>query len=142
MRNRGNTPVFAAVIRTMTVGPMWSGRTMCWLLIGAGAATFWASIVHAEQVPLPSAGTKLLEACESQDVAQHAYCRGYIEGIADVVLTMGRRSPITACIPPSTTKSKIIDITVEYLRDHPRISRSYIPAVSVLEAIRKEFRCR
>src|ERR1041384_977462 len=121
MRNRGNRPMFAAVLRTMSVGPTSSGRTMCWLLIGAAAAAFWASPVHAEQAPSPVAGTKLLEACESQDVAQRAYCRGYIEGIADVILTMGRRSPIVACIPPSTTKSKIIDITIEYLRDHPRI---------------------
>lgn len=114
------------------------------LLAGVScAAALWASVVQAEQIQLSGdTGAGLLDACEARDVAQHAYCLGYIGGIADVVLTGGRRSPITACIPSSVTNAQILDITVEYLHDHPREVRSYSGAVLVLEAIRKAFRCR
>lgn len=114
------------------------------LLAGVScAAALWASVVQAEQTPRSGdTGTGLLDACEARDVAQHAYCLGYIGGIADVVLTRGLRSPITVCIPSSVTNAQILDITVEYLHDHPREVRSYSGAVLVLEALRKTFRCR
>jgi hypothetical protein len=115
-------------------------------LIGAGMSgvlAFSATVVQAERVPGSGfTGTALLQACDAQDVSERAYCRGYIEGIADAVLITGARSPIAACIPPSVTVAQIVDTTVEYLHDHPREVRSYAGAVLVLEAMRKAFRCR
>ena len=84
----------------------------------------------------------LLDACDAQDAGQRAYCRGYIEGIADLVITMGKRSPVVACIPPSATSAQIVDNVIGYLHDHPREVHSYSAAVLVQEAIRKAFRCR
>jgi Rap1a immunity proteins len=109
------------------------------VLAGTGLS---ADIGRAEELRVSTfPGTKLLEACEAQDATQHAYCRGYIGAIVDLVVAGGRRSPIIACIPTTTTHAQVVDLAVEYLRDHPRETRSYAAVVLVLEAIRKGFRC-
>jgi len=113
-----------------------------WLALVAGIAVFAASAAQAERAPSAHPGSALLEACDAQDPAQRAYCRGYIEGIADLVVTMGRRSPVTACIPPTVMPEQIVDTAIEYLHEHPREVRSYSAAVLVQEAIRKAYRCR
>lgn len=111
--------------------------------VAASAAILWSSIALGED-PRSSTvtGPSLLGACEAQDALQQAYCRGYIGGIVDAVVASGRRSPVTACIPPSVSRDQIIAISIEYLRDHPRETRSYAGAVLILEAIRKAYRCR
>ena len=110
---------------------------------GVSAAIFWGSIALGQDARVSTVtGTSLLGACQEQDPSQVAYCRGYIGGIADAVLASNRRSPITACIPPSVSHAQIVEISIEYLRDHPRETRSYSGAVLVLEAIRKAYRCR
>jgi hypothetical protein len=106
-------------------------------------AAFGAAAAQAERAPLSlHPGTDLVAACDAQDASQRAYCRGYIEAIADLVITMGKRSPATACIPPSATPAQIVDTVLGYLHDHPREVRSYSAAVLVQEAIRKAYRCR
>jgi Ssp1 endopeptidase immunity protein Rap1a len=108
-----------------------------------GAAMVWVPNAEAEQFQVSGlTGTALLEACQSGDPGQHGFCLGYIAGIADSVSASGKRSPVTACIPASVTQAQIVDTAVEYLREHPRETRSYSGAVLVLEAIRKAFRCR
>jgi hypothetical protein len=113
-----------------------------WVAFAAGIATFLTSAAQAERAPSGPPGLVLLEACDAQDASQRAYCRGYIEGIADLVITMGRRSPVVACIPPSSSPAQIVDTAIEYLHDHPHEVRSYSAAVLVQEAIRKAYRCR
>lgn len=113
-----------------------------WVALAAGIAVFAASAAHAERVPSGHPGPVLLDACDAPDPAQRAYCRGYIEGIAELVVTMGRRSPVVACIPPSASPAQIVDTAIEYLHEHPREVRSYSAAVLVQEAIRKAYRCR
>ena len=114
-----------------------------WLALAAGvAAALAASGAQAERAPSGHPGPALLEACDAQDAAQRAYCRGYIEGITDLVMTMGRRSPVVACIPPAVTSEQIVDTVIAYLHEHPREAHSYSAAVLVQEAIRKAYRCR
>ena len=112
-----------------------------WLAL-AGVAALAATSAQAERVPTGHPGAALLEACDAHDASQRAYCRGYIEGIADLVVTMGKRSPVVACIPPSTSSAQIVDTVIEYLHEHPREVHSYSAAVLVQEAIRKAYRCR
>ena len=112
-----------------------------WLAL-AGAAVLAAAPAQAERAPSGHPGAVLLESCDAQDVSQRVYCRGYIEGIADLVITMGKRSPVVACIPPSTRPAQIVDTVIEYLHEHPREVHSYSAAVLVQEAIRKAYRCR
>lgn len=112
-----------------------------WLAL-AGVAVLAATSAHAERAATGRPGAALLEACDAQDASRRAYCRGYIEGIADIVVTMGRRSPVVACIPPSTSPAQVVDTAIEYLHEHPREVGSYSAAVLVQEAIRKAYRCR
>jgi len=116
------------------------GRTG--LALAAGIAALGISGASAERAPSGHPGSALLDACDAQDAGQRAYCRGYIEGIADLVVTMGRRSPVVACVPPSASPAQIVDTVTEYLHEHPREVRSYSAAVLVQEAIRKAYRCR
>ena len=116
-------------------------RRSC-LALAAGIAVLSATRGQAERAPSGHAGPALLEACDAPDAAQRGYCRGYIEGIADLVMTAGRRSPVVACIPLSTGPAQIVDTVIEYLREHPREVRSYSAAVLVQEAIRKAYRGR
>lgn len=112
-----------------------------WLAL-AGVAVLSTTSAQAERAPSGHPGAALLEDCDAQDASRRAYCRGYIEGIADLVVTMGRRSPVVACIPASTSPSQIVDTAIEYLHEHPREVQSYSAAVLVQEAIRKAYRCR
>jgi Ssp1 endopeptidase immunity protein Rap1a len=112
-----------------------------WLALAA-AVMVAGSAAEAERVPSGQSGPALLAACDAQDASQRAYCRGFIEGIADLVITMGRRSPVVACIPPGAAPEQIVDTAIEYLHEHPREVRSYSAAVLVQEAIRKAYRCR
>ena len=96
-----------------------------WRLMAVGvscAAALWASAVQAEQIPVSGyTGSKLRDACEGQDSSQRASCLAYIGGVADVVVFAGRgKSPIIACTPPSATNAQLVDVTVQFLHDHPR----------------------
>jgi Rap1a immunity proteins len=113
-----------------------------WLALAAGIAVLGISGASAQRAPPGHPGSALLEACDSEDAGQRAYCRGYIEGIADLVVTMGRRSPVVACIPPAVMPEQMVGTVTEYLHEHPREVRSYSAAVLVQEAIRKAYRCR
>ena len=66
-------------------------------------------------------GNTLLEACESKDEFQQAFCLGYIAGASDVDGMDGATFPERrrSCVAESVTNGQVRDVVVKYLREHP-----------------------
>lgn len=61
-------------------------------------------------------GNDLYKACQQVDGTSMARCIGYIDGAADEMLAyLGGKG----CLPDGLTESKLHDVVVAYLRDHP-----------------------
>jgi hypothetical protein len=61
-------------------------------------------------------GNDLYKTCQQVDGPSIARCIGYIDGVTDEMLAyLGGKG----CLPPGLTESKLHDVVVGYLRDHP-----------------------
>ena len=94
------------------------------------AAVLAASMVGTVQARLTT-GNDLMQHCIA---APDSFCAGYIGGVVDTSHAM-------FCFPPEVGKRDIINITIMYLRDHPKKLGLYAPNL-VIKAIRAAFPCK
>lgn len=97
---------------------------------------------HAQQVSTMT-GNTLLEACESKDEFQQAFCLGYILGVADLDAMDGAAFPDRrrSCRAENVTNGQERDVVVKYLKDHPE-ERHVLAAILVVKAMAKAFPCK
>ena len=76
-------------------------------------------------------GNDLMQHCIA---APDSFCAGYIGGVVDT-------SHALFCFPPEVDKREIINITIMYLRDHPKKLGLYAPNL-VIKAMRAAFPCK
>lgn len=93
------------------------------------AAVFSFSIAGTVKARMAS-GNDLMQHCST---APDGFCAGYIGGVIDT-------SHSLFCIPPEITKRQLINITIMYLRDHPKTMAMYAPNL-VVAATRTAFPC-
>jgi hypothetical protein len=88
-------------------------------------------------------GKDLLDACEAADAMQHAFCLGYVRGVAEVDTSRQATSVSNwaACLPPESATEALVNATVRWIRAHPemRMSSAYI---SIEMTIRSASPCR
>ena len=89
--------------------------------------TFMAGTAQARM----TTGNDLMEHCMT---APDNFCAGYIGGVIDT-------SHALFCFPPDITKRQIINITITYLRDHPKKLEMYAPNL-VIRSMRAAFPCK
>ena len=94
------------------------------------AAVLAASMVGTVQARLTT-GNDLMQHCIA---APDSFCAGYIGGVVDT-------SHALFCFPPEVDKREIINITIMYLRDHPKKLGLYAPNL-VIKAMRAAFPCK
>jgi Rap1a immunity proteins len=88
------------------------------------------------------------EKLSSADIAEGAFCTGYVSGIHDtdyMVQMLEEHEKITlmkhACPPSNVSTEQAVRVVVKYLRDNPE--RLHMPAaVLVTDAIRRSFPCK
>ena len=93
-------------------------------------AVLAASMVGTVQARLTT-GNDLMQHCIA---APDSFCAGYIGGVIDT-------SHSLFCFPPKVDKREIINITIMYLRDHPKTLGLYAPNL-VIKAMRAAFPCK
>jgi len=104
---------------------LFRGRTN--YIVAAVLAASMVGTVHARL----TTGNDLMQHCVA---SPDSFCAGYIGGVVDT-------SHALFCFPPEVDKRKIINITIMYLRDHPKKLGLYAPNL-VVKAIRTTFPCR
>src|SRR5260370_12269292 len=84
--------------------------------------------VHAQPVSTTT-GNSLLEACESKDQFQKAFCLGYIQGVTDLDGMEGAtfRERRRSCVAENGTNGQMHDVAVTDLTYHPQASHLYTP---------------
>jgi hypothetical protein len=88
------------------------------------------------------------EKLSSADIAEGAFCVGYISGIhdADYMVQMLEEHEKTTlmkhgCPPSNASTEQVVRVVVKYLRDNPE--RLHMPAsVLVTDAVRSSFPCK
>lgn len=98
------------------------------ILIGAVLAVSMIDIVHAHHL---ITGNDLMQRCIA---APDSFCAGYIGGVVDT-------SHALFCVPPEVGKREIINMTIMYLRDHPKKLGLYAPNL-VIHAMGAAFPCK
>ena len=94
------------------------------------AAVLAVSMVCTVQAGLTT-GNELMQHCIA---APDSFCAGYIGGVIDT-------SHALFCFPPEVAKREIINITIMYLHDHPKMLSLYAPNL-VIKAMRSAFPCK
>ena len=94
------------------------------------AAVLAVSMIGTVQARLTT-GNALMQRCIA---SPDNFCAGYIGGVIDT-------SHALFCFPPEVTKREIINITIIYLRDHPKTLGMYAPNL-VINAMRAAFPCK
>ena len=94
------------------------------------AVVLASSMVGTVQARLTT-GNDLMQHCIA---APDSFCAGYIGGVIDT-------SHSLFCFPPKVEKREIINITIMYLRDHPKTLGLYAPNL-VIKAMRAAFPCK
>ena len=94
------------------------------------AAVLAASMIGTVQARLTT-GNDLMQHCIA---APDSFCAGYVGGVIDTSHAM-------FCFPSEVTKRQIINITIMYLRDHPKKLGLYAPNL-VIKAMRAAFPCK
>jgi len=94
------------------------------------SAALVVSMVGTVQASLTT-GNDLMQHCIT---APDSFCAGYIGGVVDT-------SHALFCFPPEVDKREIINITIMYLRDHPKKLGLYAPNL-VIKAMRAAFPCK
>jgi hypothetical protein len=60
-------------------------------------------------------GKSLCDSCnDPNDTSKQSYCLGYVAGVSDVLAGMH-----IICIGPHVSVRQIVDVVVQYLRQHP-----------------------
>jgi hypothetical protein len=81
-------------------------------------------------------GNELYEDCTAQSATDWGVCHGYVIGLADARIIDG-----TICVPNGVEVRQVVDIVVQYLREHPE-SR-HIAAERLAEgALKRAFPCK
>ena len=76
-------------------------------------------------------GNDLLQRCIA---SPDTFCAGYVGGVIDT-------SHALFCFSPEISKREIINITIMYLHDHPKMLDMYAPNL-VIKAMRAAFPCK
>ena len=105
---------------------LFRGRTD--LIVAAVLAVSMVGIVQADHL---TTGNDLMQHCIA---SPDGFCAGYIGGVIDTSHTL-------FCFPPEVTKKQIKNITIMYLRDHPKKLGLYAPNL-VIKAMRVAFPCK
>ena len=95
------------------------------------AAVLAVSMVGVAQAHHLTTGNDLMQHCVA---APDSFCAGYIGGVIDT-------SHALFCFPHEVTKRQIINITIVYLRDHPKNLGLYAPNL-VIKAMGAAFPCK
>jgi hypothetical protein len=74
--------------------------------------------------------------CTVPESAERLYCTGIIVGLADAFEHDG-----TMCPPDGASVSQVVDVVVQYLRDHPE-KRHYAIANEAALALKQAFPCK
>jgi len=97
------------------------------------------NLIAATVLAISLTGTVQARLTTGNDLMQHciaapdSFCAGYIGGVIDTSHAM-------FCFPSEVTKRQIINITIMYLHDHPKILDLYAPSL-VIKATRTAFPC-
>lgn len=87
------------------------------------------------------AGNKTLKVTDIQQGLDATFCRGYVVGIADAMISMSVNNTTTYCIPTDADNDQLIRIAVKYLNDNPA-KLHYAAGLLVLRAIAEAFPCK
>src|SRR5262245_53235215 len=86
-------------------------------------------------------GNRLLEVCTP---VQTPSCYAYVEGAADAFQSTFSALHIQQhalfCLPQGATSRQLVDIAINYLRDHPE-QRDYVASANVARALANAFPC-
>lgn len=99
-----------------------------------------ANLIVAAVLAVSMAGSVQARLTTGNDLMQHcvaspdSFCAGYIGGVVDT-------SHALFCFPPEPVKREIINITIMYLRDHPKRLGLYAPNL-VIKAMQAAFPCK
>jgi hypothetical protein len=97
------------------------------LVVPAVLAVSMAVTVQARM----TTGNDLMQHCSN---TTDSFCAGYIAGVIDT-------SHALFCIPPDVSKLEILNITIMYLKQHPKKLGLYAPNL-VVKSIRSAFPCK
>jgi len=66
-------------------------------------------------------GTRTIKptAAEIQEVADGSYCRGYVLGVVDSLITVKSKTEWNYCIPNNADNDQLVRIVAKYLNDNP-----------------------
>jgi hypothetical protein len=86
-------------------------------------------------------GNRLLEICSP---VKGPSCYGYVEGVADdaqaTFSALHMQQHALFCLPQGVTTTQLVDIAINYLRDHPE-HRHTVASANVVLALANEFPC-
>jgi len=93
-----------------------------------------------EQFQAFVSGNRLLEACSP---VQTPPCYSYVEGVADALQSTFsalhmQHAPF--CLPQGVSSRQLVDLAINYLRDHPE-QRHYVASANVALAVKNAFPC-
>ena len=94
-----------------------------------------------DQFPAFVTGNRLLEVCTP---VQTPPCYAYVEGVVDALQStfgaLHMQQHALFCLPQGATSRQLVDIAINYLRDHPE-RRDYVASANVALALANAFPC-
>jgi hypothetical protein len=81
-------------------------------------------------------GNALYADCTSNNYVERGKCLGYVEGVVDNLEEIRSARNVPVCVPNGTVGHQVVDVVVNYLRDHPE-GRSYAASSLVVFAVLK-----
>jgi hypothetical protein len=66
-------------------------------------------------------GTRTFKPTETniQDAVDGTFCRGYVLGVVDSLITINGKTEMTYCIPANADNDQLVRIAAKYLNDNP-----------------------
>lgn len=107
-------------------------------LVGLAIATSGATTNASQTVNAYLNGNDLLLICTTpQNITG---CVGYVVGVADAMADRHTVDGHRGCVPPQVASGQLVDITVNYLKQHPA-QRQFLGAQLIADAIAEAFPC-
>jgi hypothetical protein len=88
-------------------------------------------------------GTRAIKpaATEIQEVVDGSYCRGYVLGVVDTLISVSTTTKTNVCIPDNADNDQLVRIVDKYLNDNP--AKLNDPAVGlIMTSMLSAFPCK
>jgi hypothetical protein len=86
-------------------------------------------------------GNALHADCTSNNYVERGTCLGYVEGVVDNLDEIRSAQNVRRCIPDGTVGHQVVDVVVNYLREHPE-GKSYAASSLVIFAVLQAWNCK